>query len=118
MDHEREPLVDSVIGHHGFGDRPRETYPLGIYPKSTQLMRLIGRPPISEKTLRFLREGYDAGFTTTQAAEMALVHRNTAINYYRHFRMADELERQAINRLREYSRTMTAQPEDTSVNPS
>ena len=66
---------------------------------SNRQSRPNGRPPISEKTLRFLREGYDAGFTTTRAAEMALVHRNTAINYFRHFKVADDLLSEAMSKL-------------------
>jgi|HubBroStandDraft_4_1064222.scaffolds.fasta_scaffold00045_79 hypothetical protein len=61
--------------------------------------RLNGRPPVSDKQVRFLREGYDAGFTTTQAAEMAGVHRNTAITYYRHFITADAMLAEAKSRL-------------------
>lgn len=60
---------------------------------------MIGRPPISEQRLRFLREAYDEGWTSGRAAEFAVVHRNTAVNYYRHFKNADDLLRAAVARL-------------------
>lgn len=81
--------------------RPRKS----IAGENGVTTKTIGRPPITERQVIVLRECYDENLPTGVASHCAGTHRNTAINYYRHFAAADLLLCLRLQKLKMFSAT-------------